>query len=144
MEKIFLMLVLLAVSLAVYADQGAMKELLTGPEAVIFCDDFTPVPGVDDNTIQDGFVIFNYDDEYETLMATVKLKGAEPYMDYPIRLIRGSDDCHVFDAILTTNRNGNGVFHWEELGVSGAAQVIIDTGSPYGNPTWRATNIFYY
>jgi len=139
---------ILALSNQVWAgnNQGAKKELLVGPQAVIWCDDLTPVPGEDSSQIQDGFVIFNYDDDWEMLIATVKLKGAEPYTDYPVRLIQSTPagDCFVVDATIITNRKGNGVAHIEEPGVGDAAQVIIDTGTLTTNPTWRATNIFYF
>lgn len=151
--KLFL-LSLMAVFLASpvwAADQGAKKDLLVGPEAVLWCGDLTPTSWEDSSQIQDGFVIFNYADGSGKLMATVKLKGAEPYTEYPVRLIQGGgSDCHVVDAYLTTNKKGNGVVHFDEIGLDangdglGLAQVIIDTGILGANPTWRATDIFYF
>ncbi|MDH5630257.1 MAG: hypothetical protein OEY96_08895 [Gammaproteobacteria bacterium] len=126
-------------------EQGAKKELLIGPLANIYCYDLAPYPGEVSDQIQDGFVIFNYDDESGILMATVKLKGAEPDTDYPVRLIQnGYNGCWMVDGILSTNRMGNGVLHIEEPGVGSAAQIFIDTRYIFIDPTWRATDIFYY
>lgn len=146
MKKAFLLIFLLALSFAVYADQGAKKDLLVGPMANLWCDDLTPVLGEDSSQIQDGFVIFNFDDDYEILMATVKLKGAEPYTEYPVRLLqKGGSDCFIVDAVLYTNGQGNGVAHMEELGTADGAQIFINTDyAPDGSPRWRATDIFWY
>jgi hypothetical protein len=127
--------------------QGAKKELLVGPQAVIWCGDLTPTPWEVADQIQEGFVIFNHNDADETgkLMATVKLKGAEPSTSYPVRLIQnGNNGCWTVDGTLTTNHVGNGVLHLEEPSVGDAAQVIIDTGSLFATPAWRGTDIFYY
>lgn len=125
--------------------QGAKKQILVGPSAVISCKTVEPSFWDNGSVVQDGFVIFNYADGSNKLMATVKLKGASPNTEYPVRLIQGnSGDCHTFDGILTTNKKGNGVLHIDEDGYGEVAQVIIDTGSQYGTPTWRGTDIFYY
>ena len=127
-------------------EQGAKKELLIGPQAILWCNNLMPHPAEVVDQIQEGFVIFNYDDEAGMLMATVKLKGAAPFTDYPVRLLQNGygSGCWSVDGILSTNRMGNGVLHLEEVGVGDAAQVIIDTRYLSYTPTWRATDIFYF
>ena len=75
-----------------------------------------------------GFVIFNFNSGTNTLKATVSLFGAEPD-DYPVRLIQNTfEQCHKVDAILRTNRNGNGTVNIVELAVGNAAQILVDPG----------------
>lgn len=124
------------------AVQGAKKYELVGPFAVIFCSNLEPVPWENTTLWQEGFVRFNMADGENQLSAVVSLKGAAPNTSYPIRLIQGGSDCFAVDGTLTTNGQGNGTLQVSEAGLTGRAQVIIDTGAVFGSPTYRGTDIF--
>jgi len=114
---------------------------LTGPSANVFCYNLEPFPGELVGESVDGFALFRA--SRGTLTGSFQLRNAEPNTDYVVRLIQAaSGDCHTIDIILHTNAQGTGVVRWSEPIVGTRAQVIIDTGSIYGNPTYRATEFF--
>jgi hypothetical protein len=150
MQKRFLLLVATAAALAAWSAVGAQaagpgapgaaKEGLVGPGAALFCVGL----GAADSDISQtgpGFVVFNEDISANTISANVVLKRADPNQTYVIRLIQSDgSDCFTVDATLTTNGQGNGeaqVIEPIDAGAS-AVNVIIDTGSEFSTPTWRA------
>jgi len=117
------------------------KYPLTGPSANLFCYNLEPFPGEVVGEHADGFALFKANQG--TLTGSFHLRNVEPNTDYVIRLIQAAgNDCHTVDAILHTNKNGVGSVRWSEPIVGARAQVIIDTGDIYGNPTYRATEFF--
>lgn len=127
------------------AGAAAQKEPLVGPEAVITCDNLLPIEFTS-LTSGPGFVIFN-EDGSGRIHANVKFKGAEPETTYVVRLIQGTPsggDCHVEDAVFTTDSKGNGGVNIKEAVQpdATAAQVIIDTGSIFETPTFRGSELF--
>jgi hypothetical protein len=121
---------------------GAAKLGLVGPGAIVFCA--PPQSPVDSDASQtlEGFAIFNYSSDSNTIKATVSVKGAQPNTSYPVRLIQNNSDCGTVDGVLTTNGQGTGSLNLREAAVSGSAQVIIDTGNLFTNPTYRATESY--
>jgi hypothetical protein len=152
MRKRFLLLVATAAAVAAWSAvgaqaagpagaPGAQKEGLVGPSANLFCVGLAPVPGENISQTGPGFVVFNQDISANTISANVVLKGADPNQPYVIRLVQSDgSDCLTVDATLTTNGQGNGqaqVIEPIDAGAS-AVNVIVDTGSEFSNPTWRA------
>jgi hypothetical protein len=120
---------------------GAAKEGLVGPAAELFCVGLGPFPGEDISQTGPGFVVFNEDISANTVSANVVLKNATPNQAYVVRLIQSDgSDCFTVDTTLTTNGQGNGEAQAIEPIDAGATavNVIIDTGSEFSTPTWRA------
>lgn len=122
---------------------GAEKLPLVGPAASVICNPPQDPSSSDDaSETLDGFVIFNYSADDGTIKATVSIKGGEPNTEYPVRLVQNNADCFTVDGVLTTNRQGKGTLNIREAAVSGSAQVIVDTGAIFDQPSYRATESY--
>lgn len=127
------------------ASAAAQKSDLVGPNANIFCSDLTPA-GEDVSQTAPGFVIFNANKN--KVSAVVSVKDAPPNVSLPIRLIQGGpgggNDCYTVDGTLTVNQNGKGTLNVSEAPVGSRVQVIIDTTSLFGTPTFRGSAIYVF
>ena len=99
-----------------------MKTSLLGPNGNANCDGSGVISG-DDNGY--GFAVINYDQDTNTVLATVSGKALEPNTTYNVELIQGIDDCYMVDGTLTTNGQGKGNVHVSEESVSGTAVIAV-------------------
>lgn len=126
--------------------QAGERFGLVGPGATFRCDNLKPPPYEDSSQRLRGFVLFNVSGR-GTVMALVSIKRGKPHTDYPVRLVQsgsGSEGvgCLDVDAVLRTNGRGAGTVRVSERAVGDRAQVIVDTGSVFTPPTYRATRSF--
>ncbi len=118
------------------------RSPLVGPRADISCQELEPG---DEDVSQAGPGHVAFAVRSGTVTARVVLRGAEPRTSYVVRLLQANDSstsCVEVNGVFRTNRNGNGSLRVTEPITGPAAQVIVNTGALFGQPTYRAESAF--
>ena len=115
---------------------------LVGPQADVSCEELEP--GAEDvSQPGPGFVVFKT--RAGVLSARLVLRDAQPRTDYVVRVLQTGDDattCFIVNGVLRTDGRGNGALRVSEPITGFAAQIIVNTGSLFGLPTYRAAEAF--